>query len=170
MAISWSSQDFAQELADAQKLFAYNPAELLHKSLLDALMRKAQNADSLQASEYVATLEAVDHCSLGDTAKQDLQNQILNRACGSNETSNKLAKVPQTLTNPGGYLTKPEIMNLMQGNIKVKNAPTIIAKRLKLAGLTSLKECTKKACLGCPGHALAEPATAFTRADLCYGK
>ena len=98
--------------------------------------------DSLQASEYVATLEAVDNCSLNDTVKQDLQNELLNRASGSKETANKLVKVPQSLTNPAGYLTKPEIMNLMQGNIK--HAPTIIAKRLKLAGLTSLKDYTKK--------------------------
>ena len=141
----WGCKDFVQELAQIEKLLSFQPQEGLQKSLVGTLMKKLEHADKLQASEYVGMLEGLQNCGLADNVKAELQNYLLERAASNNESGNKLVKMPQLLENPAAYLTKSELVSLMQGPIG--EVPLIIARRLRTIGLTSLKENTKKSCV-----------------------
>ncbi|CAE7284055.1 unnamed protein product [Symbiodinium sp. CCMP2592] len=138
--------DFAKELSDVQKLLSFSPNPQLQASLLNVLQKKVVTADSLPAGEYVNMLQSVEQSGLDENTKKALSDALLkNASSGSTEGGCKLVKVPQTLKNPVAYLTKEEIVQLMQGDIK--DAPILIARRLRVIGLTSRKECTKKSCV-----------------------
>ncbi|CAE7033964.1 unnamed protein product [Symbiodinium sp. CCMP2592] len=146
MAIAWGSKDFAKELSDVQKLLNFSPNPQLQASLLNVLQKKVVTADSLPAREYVNMLQSVEQSGLDENTKKALSDALLKNASGgSTEGGCKLVKVPQTLKNPVAYLTKEEIVQIMQGDIK--DAPILIARRLRVIGLTSRKECTKKSCV-----------------------
>ena len=126
------------------KSFCFSPNPQLQASLVTALLKKLQSAENSVVGEYVQLLHALEQCKLDEETKKGLSEAILLRASGgSGESGHKLVKVPQVLKNPVAYLTKGEIVSLMQGDIK--DVPMVIARRLRLVGLTSLKESTKKA-------------------------
>ena len=144
MAVAWGSKEFLAELGDVEKLLSFSPNPQLQASLVSVLLKKLQSAENLVAGEYVQMLQALEQCMLDEETKKGLSEAILLRASGgSGESGHKLVKVPQVLKNPVAYLTKGEIVSLMQGDIK--DVPMVIARRLRLVGLTSLKESTKKA-------------------------
>ena len=145
--MAWTSEDFIKELQDVEKLLAFKSAPALQESLLVALLKKIDCSTNLLASDYVSMLEAITKSSLEDTKKQWLQDKIMERAAEGGEGSkgSKIVKSPQSLVNVPAYLTEAEIQQLLTGEIT--KAPHLIVQRLRLLGLTSIKEDTKRYCV-----------------------
>ena len=145
--MAWTSKDFIKELQDVEKLLALKSAPALQESLLVALLKKIDCSTNLLASDYVSMLEAITKSSLEDTKKQWLQDKIMERAAEGGEGSkgSKIVKSPQSLVNVPAYLTEAEIQQLLTGEIT--KAPHLIVQRLRLLGLTSIKEDTKRYCV-----------------------
>lgn len=141
--MAWTSKDFVGELKDVERLLSFNAAPMLQDSLLGALVRKVDLTDHLMPSDFVTVMDAVE-AQLWRVIKK-LKNELMRRAAANQQASggNKVVRTPQSLVNMLAYLTKKELDHLMTGEIAM--APYIIVRRLKLVGMTSLKEDTKRA-------------------------
>ena len=145
--MAWTAKDFVAELGDVEKLLSFNAAQTLQDSLVTALLKKTSCSQGLMASDFVTMLEAVEKSSLDDEKKQWLKDKLMEKAASSQEgqSGTKIVKSPQSLTNVPAYLTKDELQQLMTGEIS--KAPHIVVARLRMIGLTSLEEDTKRSCV-----------------------
>ena len=142
--MAWTAKDFVAELGDVEKLLSFNAAQTLQDSLVTALLKKTSCSQGLMASDFVTMLEAVEKSSLDDEKKQWMKDKLMEKAASSQEgqSGTKIVKSPQSLTNVPAYLTKDELQQLMTGEIS--KAPHIVVARLRMIGLTSLEEDTKR--------------------------
>lgn len=141
------SKRLVQELKDVEKLLGFNCAPVLQESLLNALLKKIDTSNVMLPSDYVTMLEAVSTSSLQEEKKTWVQNKLMARAVAGEEGAkgNKIVKSPQSLVSIAAYMTVDEMQQLMSGDIT--QAPHLIVKRLRLAGVTSIKEDTKRYCV-----------------------
>ena len=142
--MAWTAKDFVKELKDVEKLLAFKTAPVLQESLLGALLKKIECSNSMLPSDYVTMLEAVDESGLDEDKKTWLKDKLMERVAGedANASGNKIIKSPQSLVNIAAYMTKAELSELMTGELT--KAPLLIVRRLRLAGITSIKEDTKR--------------------------
>ena len=147
LAMAWTAKDFVQELQDVEKLLAFKAAPVLQDSLLTALLKKIDSSNGMLPSDYVIMLDAVAKSGLDDAKKSWLQEKLMEKAASgeANAKGNKIVKSPQSLLNISAYLTESELQQLMTGEIT--KAPHLIVQRLRMAGVTSIKEDTKKNCV-----------------------
>ena len=106
-------KDFVPKPAQIEKLLSFQPQEGLQKSLVKKPTSKPRSRLAC--------------CGLADNVKAELQNYLRERPASNKESGNKLVKMPQLLENPAAYLTKSELVSLMQGPIG--EVPLIIVKK-----------------------------------------
>lgn len=166
--MAWTSKDFVNELKDVEKLLSFNAAPMLQDSLLGALLRKVDLTSQLMPSDFVIMLEAVDSSALEGDKKTKLKDELMRRAAENQQDSggNQVVRKPQSLVNIVAYLTQKELEHLMTGEITL--APYIIIRRLKLAGMTSMKEDTKRAAVSLLAQSMLWHGMQMPDADYTY--
>ena len=166
--MAWTSKDFVNELKDVEKLLSYNPAPMLQESLIGALLKKVDLTAELMPSDFVVMMEAVENSALIDEKKKTLKDELMRRAALNQQSSvgNAVVKRPQSLVNIAAYLTKKDLEQLMSGDITL--APYIIVQRLRLVGMTSMKEDTKRAAVSLLAQSMLWHGMQMPDADYTY--
>ena len=113
-----------------------------------------------------------DGSKLPEEQKLELQKTLSQVASsnGQQSVANKLVKEPQSMTDVPAYLTQADWDVLLQGDLD--KAPHVLVARLRLCGITSLKEDSKKVCIALlvqsllwHGHKMPDPQTIYKMAQ-----
>ncbi|CAJ1432338.1 unnamed protein product [Effrenium voratum] len=142
--MSWGAKEFLKELDDVQKLLAFGAPVAVQDGMIQALWKKIEACDTLLPSDLLAMLQGIKDSALPERSSQFLNEKLMMKACSATQAQqgHKVASMPQSLTSLPAYLTDSELAQLMTGD--PDQAPHVMVKRLRLVGLTSLKEDTKK--------------------------
>ena len=129
-----------------QKLLAFGAPVAVQDGMIQALWQKIEACDTLLPSDLRAMLQGIKDSALPERSSQFLNEKLMMKACSATQAQqgHKVASMPQSLTSLPAYLTDSELAQLMTGD--PDQAPHVMVKRLRLVGLTSLKEDTKKTC------------------------
>ena len=119
------------------------PGSQLLDSMKSALKSKIEGTHLISPSTFVKLLDAVQKSTLAEEVKTDLQQCLEARTCAGVQGPLKLQCSPQSMTMPFNYLTHKE-WDQVQASESSVDAAMILLRRMKLCGLKSLKEDTKK--------------------------
>ena len=170
--MDWSTKDFLKEIDDVAQLYALSSCSSMATSMIASLGKKLSTAVSLRAGDYVSLMKHVDGSKLPEEQKLELQKTLSQVASsnGQQSVANKLVKEPQSMTNVPAYLTQADWDVLLQGDLD--KAPHVLVARLRLCGITSLKEDSKKVCIALlvqsllwHGHKMPDPQTIYKMAQ-----
>lgn len=117
-------------------------SELLPR-MKNALVAKTQGVQLISASNYVTLMDSLERSSLPDAIKRELETCFEEKTVASLEGPTRLQNKPQSMTMPFNYLSQSEWKEIEAGANTI-DACHIIIRRVKLCGLKSLKEDTKK--------------------------
>ena len=166
--MDWSTKDFLKEIDDVAQLYALSSCSSMATSMIASLGKKLSTAVSLRAGDYVSLMQHVDGSKLPEEQKLELQKTLGQVASsnGQQSVANKLVKEPQSMPNVPAYLTQADWDVLLQGDLD--KAPHVLVARLRLCGITSLKEDSKKVCIALlvqsllwHGHKMPDPETIY---------
>ena len=166
--MDWSTKDFLKEIDDVAQLYAMSSCSTMATSMIASLGKKLSTAVSLRAGDYVSLMQHVDGSKLPEDQKLELQKTLGQVASsnGQQSVANKLVKEPQSMPNVPAYLTKADWDVLLQGDLD--KAPHVLVARVRLCGITSLKEDSKKVCIALlvqsllwHGHKMPDPETIY---------
>ncbi len=156
--MDWSTKDL-KEIDDVAQLYALSACSTMATSMIASLAKKLSTAVSLRAGDYVSLMQHVDSSKLPEEQKLELQKTL-------GQVANKLVKEPQSMPNVRAYLTQADWDALLQGDLD--KAPHVLVTRLRLCGITSLKEDSKKVCIAplvksllWHGHRIPDPHTIY---------
>ena len=170
--MDWSTKDFLKEIDDVAQLYALSSCSSMATSMIASLGKKLSTAVSLRAGDYVSLMHHVDGSKLPEEQKLELQKTLSQVASsnGQQSVANKLVKEPQSMPNVPAYLTQADWDVLLQGDLD--KAPHVLVARLRLCGITSLKEDSKKVCIALlvqsmlwHGHKMPDSQTIYKMAQ-----
>ena len=98
---------------------------------------------NLSPSSFVRLSDALGKSTLPSEIKKELEECLEAKAASSIQGPARLQTMPQSMTMPFNYLAQSERQQLQGGFNKVE-ATTLVCRRVKLCGLKSMKEDTKK--------------------------
>ena len=166
--MDWSTKDFLKEIDDLAQLYALSSCSTKATSMVASLGKKLSTAVSLRAGDYVSLMQHVDGSKLPEEQKLELQKTLGQVASSNGQLSmaNKLVKEPQSMPDVPAYLTQADWDVLLHGDLD--KAPHVLVTRLRLCGMTSLKEDSKKVCIALlvqsllwHGHKMPDPETIY---------
>ena len=140
---SWGIADLVKEISDMEVIAMRNKGSELLPRMKTSLMAKMQGVQLISASNYVALMDALEKSSLPDAMKKELETCFEEKTVASLEGPTRLQNRPQSMTMPYNYLSKSEWQKVLDGANTV-DACNVVIKRMKLCGLKSLKEDSKK--------------------------
>lgn len=140
---SWDLADLVKEISDMEIIALRNRGSELLPRMKNALVAKMQGVQLISASNYVTLMDALERSSLPDAIKRELETCFGEKTAASLEGPTRLQNKPQSMTMPFNYLSQSEWKEIEDGANTI-DACHIIIRRIKLCGLKSLKEDTKK--------------------------
>ena len=140
---SWDVQDLIKEINDMEFIATKAPGSQLLDSMKIALKAKIEGTHLISPSSFVKLLDALQKSNLAAEVKTELQQCLEARTCAGVQGPFKLQCSPQSMTMPFNYLTHKE-WDQVQASESSVDAAMIVLRRMKLCGLKSLKEDTKK--------------------------
>lgn len=139
----WHADDLAKEIADMEVISMRNRGSELLPRMKDSLKSKVNGIQNLSPSSFVKLCDAIGKSTLPPEIKKELEDCLEAKAASSIQGPAKLQTMPQSMTMPFNYLSQSEWQQLQSGFNKVE-ATTLVCRRVKLCGLKSMKEDTKK--------------------------
>lgn len=139
----WHADDLAKEIADMEVISARNNGSLLLPRMTNSLKCKVNGIQNLSPSSFVRLSDALGKSTLPSEIKKELEECLEAKAASSIQGPARLQTMPQSMTMPFNYLAQSEWQQLQCGFNKVE-ATTLVCRRVKLCGLKSMKEDTKK--------------------------
>ena len=140
---SWDVEDLVKEISDMEVIFQRNNGSQLVPRMKEALQSKVDGTHLFTASSFVRLADAVENSVLPAEMKAELQACFERKASFSFQGPTRLQTAPQSMTMPWSYLSESEWQQVL-GGISSIDATHLLVKRMKLCGLKSLKEDTKK--------------------------
>lgn len=141
---SWDVQDLLKEIADMEVISMRNHSSDLLPKMQQALVSKIECTQLITPSNYVKIMDCLEKTTLPDQTKQALSTSIESKCAAGVEGPATLQIKPQSMTMPWNYLCKSEWDKIQAEGCTTVEASHILIKRIKLCGLKSLKEDTKK--------------------------
>ena len=126
-----------------EAIYQRNAGSQLVPRMQEALQSKVNGVQMLTASNFLKRPDAVQNGILTADTKAELQAFLESRAASSIQGATRLQATPQSMTTPWNYLSQSEWQQ-MQNGINTVDATHMLIKRIKVCGLKSLKEDTKK--------------------------
>ena len=146
--VMWKVSDVKSEIESTRMLLQARPnAATLHTSLAGSLVHKVESLQDLSALEMVELYKLFEHSGLPQPLEEKIKS-ILDGKVQAKGTSSisKVQLQPQQCDSLGSYFTSEELQAL-----KTKTCwegAAVIASRLRLLGMRSMKESTKKTATG----------------------
>ena len=140
---TWDVEDLVKEISDMEAIYQRNAGSQLVPRMQEALQSKVNGVQMLAASNFLKRPDAVQNGILTADTKAELQAFLESRAASSIQGATRLQATPQSMTTPWNYLSQSEWQQ-MQNGIDTVDATHMLIKRIKVCGLKSLKEDTKK--------------------------
>lgn len=141
---SWDVQDLLKEIADMEVISMRNHGSDLLPKMKQALVSKIECTQLITPSNFVKIMDCLEKTTLPDQIKKDLSTCIETKYAAGVEGPVALQIKPQSMTMPWNYLCKSEWEKIQASGCTTVEATHIMVKRVKLCGLKSLKEDTKK--------------------------
>lgn len=140
----WQVSDIKQEVLDLEQLLKARPSLLAKQDVwLQQLQHKLQAVTELPPAAMLELYQVFEKCSLPQSIVESCIEVLDGKALGSEKAgSSRLQQKPQQCDSLVKYLTAEEIGNLETQDMWSGTA--ILAKRLRLLGVRSMKESTKK--------------------------
>ena len=140
---SWTVEDLGKEIKDMEMIYQRNNGSALLPRMKDSLTCKIEGVHVFTPSTFVGLSDAVEKSMLPAEMKAELQSSLEAKAACALQGPTRLQVPPQSMTMPWNYLSQSEWQQLQSGISSIEAAPLLI-KRIKMCGLKSLKEDTKK--------------------------
>ncbi len=116
-------------------------AKMLASSLISTLAEKLEMSQQWSCGQLLEYTQALKKTELDQTYKVKLQAVLDNKVLRQQEQATKLMVLPQSLTQVQNYLSKAEWDACKPSTLTALHT---VVKRLKLCGVRSMKEDTKK--------------------------
>ena len=141
--LHWTVNDVVSEISSMEILLQARPS-LTSANVQETLLCKLSSVQLLVPSDAVKLYEALTNSKLPKDMVHKMQEVVDSRvvAKDSNNGATKLSLVPQQCEGLANYLTAQDHEDLLA--FDMYKGATIISHRMKLLGLVSLKEVTKK--------------------------
>ena len=140
---TWDVQDLIKEVSDMELIFGKNKTSDLIPRMKDALMAKVESLHLVTPSNYVLLMETMEKTTLPSDIKKELEYSFEKKTAAGAQGPHRLQSTPQSMTMPFNYLSKSE-WDRLDGDCTTVEAAHMLIKRMKMCGLKSLKEDTKK--------------------------
>ena len=140
---TWDVQDLIKEVSDMELIFGKNKTSDLIPRMKDALMAKVESLQLVTPSNYVLLMETMEKTTLPSDIKKELEYSFEKKTAAGAQGPHRLQSTPQSMTMPFNYLSKSE-WDRLDGDCTTVEAAHMLIKRMKMCGLKSLKEDTKK--------------------------
>lgn len=149
---SWTLADFKREIIDLSKINDNRPNDVIVTKMAAQVEKKLESAGAISATTLIDLSETIANTSLSDELKSSLQGKVDDLAMNGSNGPLQLVTKAQSLVTIYNYLSATEFE-------KVQNAPLPLAtqiccSRLRMVGIKSLKETTKKSTLAFLLHLL----------------
>ena len=141
---SWDVQDLLKEIADMEVVSMRNPGSDLLPKMQQALVSKIECTQLITPSNYVKIMDCLEKTTLPEQIKQALSTSFETKCAAGVQGPHTLQIKPQSMTMPWNYLCRSEWGKIQAQGCTTMEASHILIKRVKLCGLKSLKEDTKK--------------------------
>ena len=138
----WSADDLVKEIHDLQNLRKLRPESFVVGRMQAVLINKIQ-ACQLSSTVALKFLSTIQDSELPDEMKEALMDTVDQQASSNMAGPLRLTTTPQTLRTVYNYVSNNELKTLLQMSSNMDALP-LISARLRMIGLKSLKECTKK--------------------------
>ena len=131
-----------KEIHDLQNLRKLRPESFVVGRMQAVLINKIQ-ACQLSSTVALKLLSTIQDSELPDEMKEALMDTVDQQASSNMAGPLRLTTTPQTLRTVYNYVSNNELKTLLQMSSNMDALP-LISARLRMIGLKSLKECTKK--------------------------
>lgn len=138
----WTADDLVKEIIDMQSLYKLRPDSFVVGRMQTVLINKFQ-ACQMSPSVVLKLLSTIQDSELPEEMKEALMETVDQQASSYVAGPLRLSTMPQTLKTIYYYLSISEMNTLLQMSTTM-DAIALISARLRIIGLKSLKECTKK--------------------------
>lgn len=149
---AWTLADIKQEILDLSKLNDSRPNDQIVSRMVAQVEKKLESAGAISASTLIGLSETITSTSLSDELKTSLQNKVDDLAMSGSNGPLQLVARSQTLVTIYNYLSVSEFEKVQTSPLPV--ATQICCSRLRMIGIKSLKEKTKKSTLAFLLHLL----------------
>jgi hypothetical protein len=175
---SWTVMDICKEMHDVNNLLAVRmPFATINMAgymamagaMTNSLCNKINSIEPLSASQAVELYKAVSTMQLCDELKAVLTKAIDDGvSCTASTTSATQALVPQSNTFMYNYMTQNDWSMLNASDCTYWTAVNVVATRLRLIGVKSLKEDTKKVCTAMLVHCFMQKSSKMPSYKVIY--
>eukprot|EP00435_Cladocopium_sp_Y103_P023446 s3052_g5.t1 len=149
---SWTLADIKKEITDLSKLNDRRPNDVIVTKMVAQVERKLESAGAISATTLMELSETIAGTSLADELKSSLQSKVDDLAMSGSNGPLQLVAKAQTLMTIYNYLSVSEFEKVQTAPLPL--ATQICCSRLKMVGIKSLKEKTKKSTLAFLLHLL----------------
>lgn len=140
---SWEPQDLIKEIHDMEMIFVRSKGSDILDKLKSALVAKVEATHLISPSSYVQLMDALDKSTLPSDMKSELEKSFEHKTAAGVQGHLRLRSSPQSMVTPFNYLSASEWKQI-ESVCNTVDAAHICIKRMKLCGLKSLKEDSKK--------------------------
>ena len=140
MSHVWNISDFVSELRHLGELAKMRPGSMVVSTMANTFVERIHAAKHWTSAAIIQLLGEVQSMELPQPIKESIQEAV--EKCQSNEASHmKLSCSGQRIVSVPPYLTQQD-WSTLEGAISKDDMMSVMAKRLRAMGLTSLKENT----------------------------
>ena len=137
----WTAQEFAMELQHLEALQEKRAGTNVLETLFKSFNAKIRSMNQLTVQNALAMMEAIEKSSLDNERKKDLLDCVDGITC--TEGTTKVVQACQTVNQLSKYLSTQDWTD-MNALATDSDVLSLVARRMKLMGLNSLREDTKK--------------------------
>lgn len=138
----WSVEALEGEILSLAEIHLARPGDDAANSFAESVIFKIQHAGEMSTSTFTRLSNVLKKSTLTSTLKESVQKALDNAIVDSNQGTLKLVARPQSLLSVYNYLTTEELASVRASPLPAM--VSTIVKRMKLIGLKSCKESTKK--------------------------
>lgn len=149
---AWTLADIKKEILDLSKLNDSRPNDKIVARMVTQVERKLESAGAISATTLIDLSEIITSTSLSDELKRSLQSKVDDLAMSGSNGPLQLVSKSQSLEAIYNYLSVSEFEKVQSSPLPV--ATQICCSRLRMIGIKSLKEKTKKSTLAFLLHLL----------------
>ena len=140
----WTVDALLDEISHLKTLHEVRKDADVVIKMATCIASKITGASEITPSMVVKLCQAVDNAPLNDAVKATLHRALDEKVMTGDSGSCKLVSKPQSLLSIYNYLSKTEAAEIQKAPLP--HMVQIIVKRLRMVGLRSCKESTKKYC------------------------
>ena len=138
----WSVEALEGEILSLAEIHLARPGDDVANRFAESVIFKIQHAGEMSTSTFTRLSNVLKKSTLTSTLKESVQKALDNAIVDSNQGTLKLVARPQSLLSVYNYLTTEELASVRASPLPAM--VSTIVKRMKLIGLKSCKERTKK--------------------------